>query len=208
MREIHGKSKSPEYKIWSMMKDRCTNPKNKDFYLYGGRGISFHPSWSSFNAFYMHVGSRPEGCTLDRLDPDKDYEPGNTRWATRKEQALNQREGDGTRGKGNRRITFNGETKTISEWAEKVGIHISSLRDRLESNLWTLEEALTLQNTKDRSPKHCKRVLFNGQQLSVRELSKHSGIGTNIIAKRIQAGWEIDKVINTPVRLKIHKNKV
>lgn len=79
---------SPEYSSWQMMKQRCLNPKATGYARYGGAGITIWPEWiTSFSAFYAHVGPRPEGTSLDRY-PDKNgnYEPGNVRWATRREQ--------------------------------------------------------------------------------------------------------------------------
>lgn len=88
----HGAGQSSEYRIWSQMKKRCDDPKNKKYHDYGGRGISVQESWiNDFNAFYKYMGKRPEGCSLDRIDNDGNYEEGNVRWATTKEQRLNQR---------------------------------------------------------------------------------------------------------------------
>lgn len=89
----HGMINTPEYQAWSAMKDRCLNPKSSNYPRWGGRGIKVHPEWAGdFMAFYLDVGPRPTPKhSLDRIDNDGNYEPGNVRWATKKEQADNRR---------------------------------------------------------------------------------------------------------------------
>lgn len=71
---------------------RCMYSSCRDFHCYGGRGITVHPEWVlSFDAFIRDVGHRPRGMTLDRIDPEGNYEPGNIQWATPKEQTANRR---------------------------------------------------------------------------------------------------------------------
>lgn len=82
-----------EYSIWASMKDRCLNPRYHKWKDYGGRGISVAPEWlHDFAAFYKHIGPRPStDYSIDRINNDGDYAPGNVRWATRKQQAANKR---------------------------------------------------------------------------------------------------------------------
>lgn len=83
---------SPEYNAWHSAKSRCTNPNNPKFDDYGHRGIAMCPEWlNSFQAFYDHIGPRPVGLVLDRIDNDGNYEPGNVRWATYSQSNLNRR---------------------------------------------------------------------------------------------------------------------
>lgn len=91
--ERHGLSKAPEYVVWAGMKQRCLNPRNAGYANYGGRGIRICRRWrESFTAFYEDMGPRPSAeYSIDRLDNDGDYEPGNCIWATHAEQILNQR---------------------------------------------------------------------------------------------------------------------
>ncbi len=88
----HGLRFSPEYSIWITAKQRCFNPKVKNYCNYGGRGIAVEEPWkSSFETFYRDMGPKPYGYTLERINNDGNYAPGNCKWATRKEQRANQR---------------------------------------------------------------------------------------------------------------------
>lgn len=88
----HGGRKTREYSSWTAMRRRCEVPTDKDYPRYGGRGIEVCSEWSrSFETFRDHIGPRPEGTTLDRIDASKGYEPGNVRWATPDIQGRNRR---------------------------------------------------------------------------------------------------------------------
>jgi hypothetical protein len=131
----HGMSKKPEYNSWCLMRQRCANPKHRSRHRYGGRGIQVCARWASFEAFYEDMGPKPsQHHSIERKDNDGDYEPENCIWATRKQQQRNK--------SGNRMLTFNGETRCVSEWAELVGIHHNTLRSRLRLG-WNVERVLT-----------------------------------------------------------------
>ena len=139
-RKTHGLKHTPEYQCWESMKSRCLNPNNKDYDIYGGRGISVCTEWKGFIQFYKDMGLRPNpGYSLDRIDNDGDYTPNNCRWATAKEQQRNR--------SNNKRIRFQGQTLVLSEWAEKTGLNYFTIYNRLKSG-WPVERALTEPSAK------------------------------------------------------------
>lgn len=132
---IHGLSKSRTYRIWKNMKQRCYNPKASRYENYGGRGIKVCDEWlNDFMNFYnwaMANGYRDE-LSIDRIDVDGNYEPSNCRWVTNKKQQNNKEK--------NRLVTYKGVTHSVSEWADILGVGWTTLRARLDSPNYTLEE--------------------------------------------------------------------
>ena len=133
----HGMSGTRLYAIWCNMRERCYRRNRDDYPEYGGRGIEVCPEWrDNFEAFrdWALVNGYQEYLTLDRTDTNGDYCPENCRWATLQQQANNTRT--------NRLITYNGETHTLSQWADLKGISYDTLRNRLNRG-WTVERALS-----------------------------------------------------------------
>lgn len=126
----HGLSKSSLYRVWRMMIQRCDNPKATRYYRYGGRGISYDPSFSSFEGFLAGIpdGHKP-GLELDRINNDGNYEPGNLRWSTKREQSLNRST--------TRKLTDpeTGEVSTIAELALKYGLPYRVLQYRVSTGI-------------------------------------------------------------------------
>jgi len=119
------------------MKKRCLNPNATGYSNYGGRGITVCDRWiNSFEAFHQDMGDRPEGMSIDRIDNNGNYEPGNCRWATNEEQQRNKRD------RPLRLITVNGEHNSIAGWARKIGIDQSAIHHRLRRG-WPIELAVT-----------------------------------------------------------------
>jgi len=132
----HGMEGSPEHGVWKDMKSRCYRRKARGYRNYGGRGVRVCERWrKSFLAFFQDMGVRPSPeHSIDRIDNDGNYEPGNCRWSTRREQNRNRRD--------NRFLEFNGKTLCLADWAERHGMRRGTLHDRLGRG-WSLEEALT-----------------------------------------------------------------
>jgi len=132
----HGMFGTKEYSSYHRMKDRCFDKKNKDYKNYGARGITICDRWlNSFENFYADMGNKPTPKhSIDRIDNDGNYEPSNCRWASNIQQARNKRN--------NRKITINGVTKIISEWADVYGINGSTIRQRINLG-WSEVDAVT-----------------------------------------------------------------
>lgn len=134
--KTHGMSKTRLNKIYCHMKERCCNPNNKDYKHYGGRGITICQEWID-NPKKFYDWSLSNGydasLTIERIDVNGNYEPSNCRWATRKEQANNTRR--------NSLYTINGETHTLSQWAEIAGKNVSTICRRIKCG-WEIEEAV------------------------------------------------------------------
>lgn len=130
----HGLTKTPTWKAWSSMRDRCVNPQTKGFGNYGGRGIAIDPRWEVFEQFLADMGERPSaGHSLDRIDPNGPYSPENCRWATSKEQNRNKR-----------RTVFleaNGRRQSLAAWAEELGFSHITLYKRYAAG-WSDERII------------------------------------------------------------------
>lgn len=125
----------PLWVRWIRMRERCFNPKCPAYPNYGGRGITVCDRWLSFKCFVedMMDGFSSE-LTLDRIDNNGSYSKENCRWATREVQNNNTRQ--------NNYIEFNGQSKTLPQWARELGIKRSTLAQRLHVYKWSIEKTL------------------------------------------------------------------
>ena len=130
----HGYRRTKLYGVWNSMVSRCHRKNCPAYSMYGGRGITVCDEWRTFEGFLVWSlkNGYKEGLSIDRIDNDKGYSPGNCRWASAETQANNKRS--------NINVGFNGETHTISEWSRMLGIKEATLRKRLKSG-WSVEEA-------------------------------------------------------------------
>ena len=127
---------SKTYTSWESMIKRCTNPNNKDYHHYGGRGIKVCQRWRKFENFLEDMGEPPtEKHSIDRIDNNLGYCKENCRWATRKEQQRNTRR--------NHMISFHGKIQCLAAWAEELNINYSTLSSRIFILGWSVEKAFT-----------------------------------------------------------------
>lgn len=130
----HGMADSPEHNAWNNMKQRCGNPKTRNFHRYGGRGIKVCDRWrDSFEAFLADMGRRPSAQhSIDRIDNDRGYEPGNCRWATAREQR-------GNTSMPAVSVRLNGAALSLSDAAAHLGLRPSSVTARFrDMGVWAL----------------------------------------------------------------------
>jgi hypothetical protein len=165
--------KHPLYGTWALMIVRCTVPGAYGFPNYGGRGIKVCDRWmQSFEAFVADLGERPAGYTLDRIDPNGNYDPTNCKWSSKSEQSRNTRRA--------RFTTIDGVRYHVSELSEKYGIPTRTLAYRISQG-WnkdkllnparqydtsSLPQAVLAHAKKKRAQKRCKRGhLLKGKNL-------------------------------------------
>lgn len=183
----HGKHGTEEYGIYRAMVERCRNPNNDRYKDYGGRGIRVE--WPSFEAFLADMGKRPSPKhSINRLNNDASYNAKNCRWATQREQLLNRRN--------NRRITYQGRTQTITEWAEEQHMPVVTLRARLERG-WTLHDALYRSRQKRRPH---SRLTYAGKTQTIAQWARDMGMWHGTLWHRLQNGWTLEKALNEPIK--------
>ena len=131
-KKVHGLTWSDEYRIWCKIKGRCLNTNNPAYKDYGGRGITMCEAWRvNFTDFFDYIGARPsKKHSIDRIDNERGYEPGNVRWATMTDQARNRRS--------NRMIQICCHTKSMAEWCEIHKVKYPRTNARLDSGWETL----------------------------------------------------------------------
>lgn len=189
------------YLVWSAMRKRCNNPKDKAYERYGGRGITVCVRWEHFENFLADIGPRPSSeHSIDRKDNDGGYWCGkcaecarlgrtaNCRWATRLEQNRNTRR--------NVRFSYNGEALTLGEWSERSGIHRATLRERIVRRGWNIEDALTRPAGPNGKTVY---ILFRGQRLPLVEWCQRMNMPRNLVALRLYQGWSAERALTEQV---------
>lgn len=189
VRTTHGLFGTPEYRTWGAIINRCENPKSKSWLNYGGRGIAVAEVWrNSPEQFLKDMGPKPgKGWSIERLDVNGPYSPENCVWATAKEQANNTRS--------NVNLTYKGVTKTLTQWAEELGIHSNSLRDRITARNGSVEEALEWV-----PQQRGNHITYEGQTKSVSEWADTLGFSRRGLAKRLKI-MTVEEAFNKPKRV-------
>lgn len=174
-RITHGMSKSGAHRSWMSMKQRCKHVKEYAHVKVCDRWLN------SFESFWIDMGDRPEGTTIDRIDPKGDYVPWNCRWADAKTQANNKNT--------TRYIEYRGETKPLSSWCDELGLDYSVVAARIDNYGWSVGKALS---TKDGTRQ--RLVEYRGDQKPLSEWCSELGLPYYKTHKRIsQLGWSVQR---------------
>lgn len=172
----HGGSRTYTYHKWQAMWQRAREDAR-----YADRQV--HPRWESYQAFLADMGECPIGLSLERVDNDRGYEPGNCCWADAKAQANN-------RGS-SRRITYRGETKTVAQWRDVSGIPITTLHGRLKRNNWVAEDSTFVPYTP-------LSLTLGGRTQTLRQWGAETGLPDHVLRKRITEGWSLERTLTEP----------
>jgi len=132
--KTHGKTKTTTYNVWTSMVQRCNNENAKDYPRYGAIGITVCEEWHTFENFLRDMGERPSGMSLDRINNNSGYSKANCRWTDAKTQQRNKRNTS--------MLTHNGESMTLQDWAERIGMNPITLADRIYKG-WSVGDAIT-----------------------------------------------------------------
>lgn len=198
--KIYGKhfmSKSPEYKSWDKMIGRTCNLNSDSYNYYGGRGITVCDRWRhSFENFYRDMGPKPSPeYSIERIDVNGNYEPGNCRWVTSKEQARNKRS--------TIIVTYKGITKPLIDWSEDLKLDYKVLYNRLRSN-WVIEDIF--EKPIENSNLYTLNIdNYKNESKTVKEWSRILGISFYTVQARLDRGWSIDDALLTSVQKSLLK---
>jgi len=189
--ETHGEANTDEYSIWVGMIYRCQHVQFAGYHNYGGRGIRVCDRWRRYEDFLEDMGRRPtKRHSLDRIDNNGNYEPGNVRWATRSQQMRNTRR--------SRNLTYNGKTMTVVEWAELLGWSDKLLEGRLRLG-WAVDRILTEPPTRH-GPKNPRQELvrYDGRAMTVAAWAKEIGVNPITLGRRLLNGWTVERALTEP----------
>lgn len=186
----HGFTHTKLYNVWKSMRGRCNCPSDQAYKNYGGRGITYDPSWEDYKTFhewaYRTGYVQDSGLTLERIDVNKGYSPDNCCWVDMKRQSNNKRN--------NLYFTIDGVTHTLAEWCEIHKVPYARTEARVQTLGWNIEDALTRESVRREYT-----LTLNGETKTAREWSKITGISTQTIRNRKKSGWNDTDALTTPL---------
>ncbi|AHJ87206.1 hypothetical protein BCP8-2_168 [Bacillus phage BCP8-2] len=197
-------SRTRIYRVYHGMIARVTNPNNISYARYGGRGIEVCDEWldkdKGFMNFYNWAISNgySDDLTIDRIEVNGNYEPGNCRWMTLGDQQNNRTD--------SHFITYGGETRTVTEWSRLLGGSRKLVEERLKLG-WSEEKAVTTPPT-DAKKCNSKELTYNNKTQSLKDWSTELNMNYKTLAGRLRKGWSVERAFSTPVEEKFsHSNK-
>lgn len=183
----HGLSKTPEYKIWHGMRQRCNNPSHYAYKDYGGRGITVCERWETFENFYEDMGTRPNPqSSLDRIDNNKGYSKDNCRWADSFTQNRNRRDQN--------LLTIDGVTKNVNTWAHENGISFTLIKIRMQRGM-TGRDLIAPPGSLPRKPKGSHKHEWDGQKLTLRQIAEITGVPHKTLLSRLSRGLNLEEAV-------------
>jgi hypothetical protein len=188
-----GKPEHPLRNVWRAMIRRCFDTECPEWHWYGSRGIGVCDRWMKFENFIADMGERPPRHSIDRINNDGWYEPGNCRWATMKEQTRNFRR--------NRMIEYDGRRMCLADWTADRGLGRGTIHSRLLSG-WTVGQALGFEPEPSSRQQSLPRMIrHNDRCLSMSEWVAETGINATTIAARLDMyGWTVGQALGIDPR--------
>lgn len=200
--KTHGKSGTAVYKQWILMVRRCHAPESDNYKYYGARGIAVCSLWrESLEEYEFYIAQLPHygeaGYSLDRIDNDGNYEPGNVRFSTMSEQLRNTRR--------TRLFTFAGKTQCVTAWSEELGIPVTTLYQRLTSG-WSVEEMFSTPiYEKGMGTRRSRMITYQGITKCLLAWSEQYGVRYTTLIQRLDNGWTVERALTTPGQKPIKK---
>lgn len=185
------------YNSWLAMRARCRDPNNNRYHRYGGRGIMICTAWDNFETFLADMGERPsKQHSIDRINNDGNYEPGNCRWSTVEEQAHNKTYGI--------HVTHEGKTLSLLDWEKELGWPRETIRQRIKNGMTPLEAISTpkrqYKKTGYVNQFKDKPIPYKDKILTATQWEQLLNLPRGTIYQRIRLGMSPAEAIDTPLR--------
>lgn len=174
----HGFSakKDTTYMTWQAIRQRCQNPKSKDYSRYGGKGVYVDERWDDYSVFLSDMGEKPQGYTIERIDSLGPYSKENCRWATTMEQNNNKSD--------TIKVVYRGTTMTISELSRVTNIPHLVLWQRISKHNWSVEDAINVpiwRKTDEEKVSEIKRLVKDG--IMYKDIAVMCGVSASTVSR-------------------------